>query len=73
MSLDKLKRCKKDEKEKKMGKEKRRERKKEGIKGFYIFIILAYWINVGSRGRLSLCRPKNIEMKMRVNCGRTSC
>ena len=42
-------------------KEKRCERKKMAWMLFFIFflIIMAYWINVGSRGRQSLCWPKN--------------
>ena len=37
---------------KKDANEKRRERKKDDIKGF--FIIMAYWINVRSGGRQAL-------------------
>ena len=33
---------------------KRRERKKDGINAFHSFIIMAYWINIGSRGRQAL-------------------
>ena len=29
--------------------EKRYERQKDGIKVFFLFIIMTYWINVGSR------------------------
>ena len=40
---------KKDMNEKKDAKEK-----KDGIKAFFSFIIMAYWINIGSRGRYAL-------------------
>ena len=64
---------KKDAKEKrrerkKDAKEKRRERKKDAKEKrqpepIHSFIIMAYWINVGSRGRQSLCRPKKVHNK----------
>ena len=31
---------------------------KDGVNHFH-FIIMAYWINIGSIGQQSLCRPKN--------------
>ena len=40
---------KKDTKEKKDAKEKRRQKRQP--EPFFSFIIMAYWINVGSRGR----------------------
>ena len=43
---------KKDAKEKKDVKEKKDMKKKRCI-------VMVYWINIGSRGRQSLCRPKN--------------
>ena len=34
-----------------MRKKKRHERKKDGVNAFLIHYYMAYWINVGSRGR----------------------
>ena len=51
---------KKDAKEKKSRKKKTRKKKRWAERVFISFIIVAYWINVGSSGRQSLCRPKKV-------------